>query len=358
MDNNTNLNINKKDFGDVNNKPVFLFTLTNNNNIEISITNYGGTVTSLKVPDKTGQVKDIVLGFNDLKSYLNDHPYFGSIIGRYGNRIANGKFSLNGKEYILAKNNGTNNLHGGIKGFDKQIWNVNEIKDKSSVGIELTYLSKDGEEGFPGNLSVAVTYTINNNNEFRIDYKATTDIVTICNLTNHSYFNLSGEGNGSILDHEVMIKANKYTPINSSLITTGELADVTGTPFDFQTPTPIGKNINEDNLQLKYAGGYDHNYVLDKPKDSKALLLAATVNNPKSGRSMDVLTTEPGIQFYSGNFLDGTLVGKSGKNYNQRYGFCLETQHYPDSPNKPNFPSTILEPGQTYLTSTIYKFYC
>ena len=351
------MQINKKEFGVIDNKIIELYTLTNNNNLELNVTNYGCIVTSIKMPDKTGKIKDIVLGFNDLESYLNDNPYFGCIVGRYGNRIANGKFSLNGNEYTLTQNEGANNLHGGIKGFNKKIWDATEIKNDTSVGIEFKYISKDGEEGFPGNLAITVIYTINDNNEFKIDYKATTDKETICNLTHHSYFNLSGESSGTILDHQIMINANKYTPIGSDLITTGELADVTGTPFDFRTLTTIGNHINDDNTQLKYAGGYDHNWVIDRLEGSKELLLAATVKDPKSGRKMDVLTTEPGIQFYSGNFLDGTLIGKSGLKYQFRSGLCLESQHFPDSPNKPRFPSTTLKPDQTYTTTTIYKFH-
>lgn len=352
------MEVTKKEFGIIENKTISLYTLTNSNGMEMNVTNYGCIVTSIKVPDKNGQINDIVLGFNELKDYLEDNPYFGCVVGRYGNRIANGKFSINGNEYILAQNDGTNNLHGGVKGFNKQVWSADEIKNDTYAGIEFKYLSKDGEEGFPGDLSVTVTYTINDNNEFKIDYKATTDKITICNLTHHSYFNLAGERSGSILDHQILIKANKYTPVDSNIITTGELADVSGSPFDLRVPTTIGNHINDDNPQLKYAGGYDHNWVIDRPDGSKELLLAATVKDPGTGRKMDVLTTEPGIQFYSGNFLDGTLTGKSGLKYQFRSGLCLETQHFPDSPNKPGFPTTILKPGQLYNTSTIYKFYC
>ncbi len=358
MKENINFSIKKTKFGIVESKNIDIYTLTYKNGIEMKVTNYGCIVTSLKVPDKSGNMDDIVLGFNDLQTYLKGHPYFGAIIGRYGNRIANSKFSLKGKVYLLAKNDGPNNLHGGNKGFDKVVWDAIEIKDNKFAGIEFKYLSKDGEEGFPGNLSVTVTYTINDNNEFKIDYKAKTDAITICNLTHHIYFNLSGEGNGSILDHQAMIRSRRFTPIDSTLIPTGELADVTGTPFDFRSSTAIGRHINEDNMQLKYGGGYDHNWILDKLSDSKKVSIAASVYDPKSGRKMDVLTTEPGIQMYSGNFLDGTLIGKSGKKYEKRSGFCLETQHYPDSPNKPDFPTTILEPGRTYSTTTVYKFYC
>jgi aldose 1-epimerase len=355
------LTIEKAPFGTVDGKAVDLYTLTNAKGVEMKVTNYGGTVTSLKIPDKAGQMGDIVLGFSDVSGYvspafLKANPYFGAIIGRYGNRIGGAKFTLEGKECTLAKNNGPNNLHGGVKGFDKLIWDVKEIKGKTSVGLEFTYVSKDGEEGFPGTLTATVTYTLTNSNEFKIDYKATADKPTVCNLTHHSYFNLSGEGSGDILGTEIQLYASKYTPVDSTLITTGEITDVKGTPFDFLKSTPIGTRVNEDNEQLKFGKGYDHNWVIDR-KGSKGLVLAATAYDPKSGRAMDVLTTEPGIQMYVGNFLDGSLVGKGGKNYIHRSGFCLETQHYPDSPNKPKWPSVELKPGQTYKTSTVYKFY-
>jgi aldose 1-epimerase len=354
---NAELKIEKAPFGTVDGKQVELFTLTNAKGIEMKVTNYGAIVTSLKVADKAGTMSDIVLGYNDVASYVKATPYFGCAVGRYGNRIGKAKFTLEGKEYTLAANNGPNNLHGGVKGFDKQIWTAKEIKGKTSVGIEFTYVSKDGEEGFPGTLTTVMTYTLTNNNEFKIDYKATTDKTTICNLTHHSYFNLAGEGNGDILGHEIMIKASKCTPVDSTLITTGELKDVAGTPFDFRKSTAIGLRVNDNDQQLKFGKGYDHNWVLDRPAGSKELLLAATAYEPKSGRAFDVLTTEPGIQLYVGNFLDGTLIGKSGKAYAHRTGFCLETQHYPDSPNKPSFPTTTLKPGETYKTTTVYKFY-
>jgi aldose 1-epimerase len=354
--------IEKAPFGTIDGKQVDLYTLTNSKGVEMKVTNYGGTVTSLKVPDRNGQMADIVLGFNDVSGYtspafLKANPYFGAIIGRYGNRIGGAKFKLDGKECVLAKNNGPNNLHGGAKGFDKVVWEAKEIKGETSVGIAFTYVSKDGEEGFPGTLTTTVTYTLTNDNELKIDYSATTDKTTICNLTHHSYFNLAGEGNGTILDQEIMINASKYTPVDATLITTGKIEDVAGTPFDFRTPTAIGAHVNDSNQQLTYGKGFDHNWVLDRPEGSKDLLLAATAYDPKSGRAFDVLTTEPGIQFYGGNFLDGTLTGKSGKPYPYRSGFCLETQHYPDSPNKPKFPTTTLKPGETYQTTTVYKFY-
>jgi aldose 1-epimerase len=351
------LKIEKGPFGSVDGKSVDLYTLTNDKGMEMKVTNYGCIVTSLKVPDKAGKAGDVVLGYNDVASYVKNNPYFGAAIGRYGNRIGGAKFTLDGKDYLLEKNNGPNSLHGGKKGFDKVIWDAKEVNGKNSVGVEFSYVSKDGEEGFPGNLSIKITYTVTDNNEFKVDYSATTDKTTICNLTHHSYFNLAGEGASDILGHELMIKASKYTPVDSTLITTGELALVAGTPFDFLKPTAIGSRIGVENIQLKYGLGYDHNWVLDRPANSKDLLLAATVAEPKSGRCMDVLTTEPGLQFYSGNFLDGTITGKSGQVYKHRYGFCLESQHFPDSPNKPKFPSTVLKPGETYKTSTVYKFY-
>jgi aldose 1-epimerase len=350
----------KQPFGSVDSVPVDLYTLTNSKGAEMKVMTYGGIVTSLKVPDKAGVMGDIVLGFNDVggytgPAYLKANPYFGAIIGRYGNRIGGAKFTVEGTKCVLAANNGPNSLHGGPTGFHKRIWAAKEVKGQGSVGIELTYTSKDGEEGFPGNLAVAVTYTLTDNNELKIDYKATTDKVTICNLTHHSYFNLSGEGSGDILGTEITIPSSKYTPVDSTLITTGELADVTGTPFDFRTATAIGARVNDSNQQLKYGKGYDHNWVIDRT--GPGLVLCATAYDPKSGRAMDVLTTEPGVQMYVGNFLDGSLTGKSGKVYNFRNAFCLETQHYPDSPNKPAFPSVTLKPGDTYSTSTVYKFY-
>ncbi|MCI0529368.1 MAG: galactose mutarotase, partial [Nitrospira sp.] len=348
------MNIEKQPFGTVDGAAVDLYTLTNDKGVEVKITNYGGTVTSLMVPDRDGKLGDVVLGYDNLEGYLKNNPYFGCIIGRYGNRIGKGKFTLNGVEYTLAQNNGENSLHGGIKGFDKMVWNVKEIKDKDSVGLELTYLSKDGEEGYPGNLSVTVTYTLTNNNELKIDYGATTDKDTVVNLTHHSYFNLAGAGEGDILGHELMINADRFTPVDSGLIPTGELKSVKDTPMDFTQPTAIGARINQEYEQLILGRGYDHNWVLNTKEGS--LTLAASVYEPKTGRVMEVLTTEPGMQFYTGNFLDGSITGKGGKVYNQRFGFCLETQHFPDSPNKSEFPSTTLKAGGKYATTTIYKF--
>ena len=333
-------------------KTVDIYTLTNANGVEARIMTYGGAVVSLKVPDRNGKLGDVVLGYDRLDGYLKNNPYFGSIIGRYGNRIARGRFSLNGREYKLAQNNGENHLHGGIKGFDKVIWKAGEVNSKDGVGLKLTYISKDGEEGYPGNLSVTVTYTLTNNNELMIDYSATTDKETIVNLTHHSYFNLAGEG--SILNHELMINADRFTPVDQGLIPTGELRSVKRTPMDFTQATTIGARIDQPDEQLIAGRGYDHNWVLNR--SDNGLTLAARVYEPVTGRVMEVYTTEPGLQFYSGNFLDGSITGKGGQVYHRRYGFCLETQHFPDSPNKPNFPSTVLKPGEKYSTRTIYKF--
>lgn len=333
---------------------VDLYTLTNQNGLEAAITNYGGIVVRLKTPDRSGQFADIVLGFDTLEDYLKGHPYFGAIIGRYGNRIAKGSFKLNGVEYKLATNNGENHLHGGLKGFDKVVWNARDVSTAEAPALELTYTSKDGEEGYPGTLHVTVVYTLTPANELKIDYAATTDKDTVVNLTNHSYFNLAGQGEGDILGHELMINASRFTPVDAGLIPTGELRSVEGTPFDFRKPVPIGARINQDDQQLKYGKGYDHNFVLDRTGDG--LAFAARVTEPKSGRVMEVYTTEPGIQFYSGNFLDGSIKGKGGKVYQHRYGLCLETQHFPDSPNKPQFPSTVLKPGAKYQSTTVYRF--
>ncbi|HDY89891.1 MAG TPA: galactose mutarotase [bacterium] len=349
------INIEKQNFGKTpDGTPVALYTMLNSNGSEVKITNYGGIVVSVKVPDRNGKTDDVVLGYDTLEEYIKNNPYFGCIIGRYGNRIEKGKFTLNGIEYILAQNNGENHLHGGIKGFDKVVWKTEEKKNEDSVGLKLTYLSSDGEEGYPGNLSVEVVYSFNNNNEFKIEYSATTDKETILNLTQHSYFNLAGAGSGDILEHVLELNADRFTPVDSGLIPTGELKSVRGTPMDFTQPTPIGKRIGQDYEQLLFGKGYDHNWVLNN--DDGALAIAASVYEPTTGRVMEVLTTEPGIQFYSGNFLDGSISGKQGKVYNQRYGFCLETQHFPDSPNKPDFPTTVLKPGKKYMTTTVYRF--
>ncbi len=347
--------IDKQPFGQVEGQNVSLYTLTNSKGITIKATNYGGIVVSILVPDKAGKMNDIALGYSDVAAYVKNNPYFGAIIGRYGNRIRKARFALEGKEYILAANDNGNSLHGGQKGFDKVIWNAKPLSGKNAVGVQFDYRSKDGEEGFPGELKTTVTYWLTDNNEFKIDYRATTNKTTTVNLTHHTYFNLSGEGNGDILGHELMINAEKYTPVDKGLIPTGELAKVEATPMDFRKPTAIGTRIDADFEQLKFGKGYDHNWVL-KRKSVDGLEPAATLYDPKSGRMMEVLTTEPGIQFYSGNFLDGTIMGKSGKPYPLRSGLCLETQHYPDSPNKAAFPSVVLKPGKIYKTSTIYRF--
>lgn len=330
---------------------VDLFTLTNKKGIRISITNYGGIITSVMTPDRSGKMGDIVIGFDSLGGYLQTHPYFGALVGRYGNRIAKGKFSLAGREYNLAVNNGANHLHGGLKGFDKVVWNARESTAADAASLELKYLSKDGEEGYPGNLSVTVTYTLNDKNEFRIDYAATTDKDTVLNLTNHTYFNL--RGTGDILKHEVMLKASKFTPVDIGLIPTGELRNVAGTPFDFNKRTAVGARIDQNDEQLKFGKGYDHNWVLDGQPGT--LRPFAEIYEPTTGRLVSLSTTQPGVQFYTGNFLDGSLTGK-GRTYAFRNGLCLETQHFPDSPNKPNFPTTVLKPGQSYRSTTVWHF--
>jgi aldose 1-epimerase len=349
------MNIDKQAFGKTTEgTSVNLYKLVNAHGLEAKITDYGGIVVSLMVPDRNGKLGDVVLGYNNLDGYLKKNPYFGCIIGRYGNRIGKGKFILNGMEYTLAQNNGENHLHGGIKGFDKVVWNAKEVKNDAGVGLELTYLSKDGEEGYPGNLSVIVTYTLTNNDELKIDYVATTDKDTVVNLTHHSYFNLAGAGVRDILRHELMLDADRFTPVAEGLIPTGELRSVKGTPMDFTQPTAIGARIDQEDEQLRLGKGYDHNWVLNSGGGS--LALAARVEEPATGRVMEVYTTEPGVQFYTGNFLDGSITGKEGKVYQRRYGFCLETQHFPDSPNHPDFPSTVLKPGEKYMQTTIYKF--
>jgi aldose 1-epimerase len=345
--------IEKQSFGTTaDGRSVDLYTLTNANGLEARIMTYGGVVASLRVPDRRGELGDVVLGYDQLDGYLKKGAYLGALIGRYGNRIGNGRFSLEGHEYRLAQNNGENHLHGGLVGFDKVLWTGADGPARDGAGLKLTYLSKDGEEGYPGNLSVTVIYTLTNSNELKISYSATTDKPTVVNLTNHSFFNLAGAGLN--LGHEIMINADRFTPVDKGLIPTGELKSVRGTPMEFKTPTTIGARIDQDYEQLTLAGGYDHNYVLNK-RDSE-LSLAARVYEPGTGRVMEVYTTEPGMQFYSGNFLDGSITGKGGQVYQRRSAFCLETQHFPDSPNKPGFPSTVLKPGQHYSSTTIYKF--
>ena len=330
---------------------VELYTLKNSKGMEADISTYGGVVVSLKVPDRTGKLGDIVLGFDDFQGYLLPPPYFGAIIGRYGNRIGHARFMLDGTEYKLAKNDGENSLHGGKRGFDKVMWHAKPVGGQS---LELTYLSKDGEEGYPGNLNAKVVYTVTDHNELRIEYTATTDKDTVVNLTNHSYFNLAGQGEGDILNHQLTLNADRYTPVDQGLIPTGELRSVVGTPFDFRQPHAIGERIASNDEQIRLGGGYDHNFILNR--SGHGLSLAAKVTDAKSGRVMEVLTTEPAIQFYTGNFLDGAIHGKGGKVYGRRSALCLETQHYPDSPNHPAFPTTELKPGQTYHTTTVYRF--
>ena len=335
-----------------NGQEVHLYTLTNANGLVAKVSTYGALLTEMHVPDRDGQLKDITLGFKDLKSYEADHPYFGATIGRYGNRIAKGTFTLHGKSYTLATNNDANHLHGGLAGFDKKVWEARPLSTEYGSAVALTYTSIDGEEGYPGNLKVEVIYTLTEENELTIDYRAHTDADTVLNLTNHAYWNLAGEGSGAILDHELELMADFYTPVDDTLIPTGEIRSVQGTPLDFTTPTSIGSRMA---LMAGDPGGYDHNFVLRKSGEG-LLEMAARVHEPKSGRVMEILTTEPGIQFYSGNFLDGTLTGKSGGNYEKRHGFCLETQHFPDSPNKPHFPSVLLRSGETYTQRTIHRF--
>jgi aldose 1-epimerase len=331
--------------------PVDLYVLTNAKGMQAKIMTYGAIVTELYTPDRDGKLDDVVLGFDNLKDYLKGHPFFGAVAGRVANRIAKGRFTLDGREYKLATNNGPNHLHGGNKGFDKAVWKAETVKTGDGLAIKLTYVSKDGEEGYPGNLTAVVTYTLTDNNELRIHYQATTDKATPVNLSNHSYFNLEGTKGGNMLGHELMIAADKYTPVDDTLIPTGEIKAVTGTPLDFTTPTPIGARIA---LLKGNPGGYDHNVVLRS--EGKSLSLAVRAYEPKTGRVMEMYTTEPGVQFYTGNFLDGTLKGKGGVVYGKHHGFCLEAQHFPDSVNHPNFPSVILRPGATYSQTTVYKF--
>src|SRR2546429_4378676 len=335
---------------------VSAYTLKNAHGIELQVLDYGGIIVSLRVPDRTGRLGDVVLGFDSLADYQRGSPYFGALIGRYGNRIARGRFTLEGRTYTLATNNGPNHLHGGVRGFDKVVWKVAPFQHADSVGLVLTYTSPDGEEGYPGTLQATVTYTLTDSNQLIFDYHATTDRATPVNLTQHSYFNLAGDGKGDILGHVVTLNADRFTPVDSTLIPTGEIPSVAGTPFDFRAPTAIGARIEPHDQQLRYVPGYDHNFVLNKSGDGHEPTFAARVYEPGSGRVMEIYTTEPGLQFYSGNFLDGTLHGKQGVVYRRRSGFAMETQHFPDSPNKPTFPSTALRPGESYHSRTIYKF--
>ena len=339
-------------------RETHLYILRNARGFEADISDYGGAVVRLLAPDKQGKLADVVLGFGSVEPYPKQSPYFGALIGRVGNRIAHGRFTLDGKTYTLATNNRPGGvpctLHGGWVGFDKVIWASEPTTRDGQPALRLHYTSRDGEEGFPGSLKVEIVYSLTADDGLRIDYGATTDQATPVNLTNHSYFNLAGEGNGTILEHELTIHARRYTPVDKGLIPTGEIAPVAGTPFDFNAPHAIGERVNADHEQLRRGGGYDHNFVLDAQDGT--LALAASVYEPKSGRKLEVLTTEPGLQFYCGNFLDGKLTGKSGKNYVHRGGFCLETQHYPDSINHPSFPTTVLRPGQIHRSTTVYRF--
>ncbi|MFT3783208.1 MAG: aldose epimerase family protein [Nibricoccus sp.] len=345
--------VTSKPFGTVDGKPVELYTLRNDKGAEATITNYGGIVVSLMMPDRNGKMIDVVQGYDKVEDYVAKTPYFGALIGRYGNRIAKGEFTLDGKTYKLAGNDNGNALHGGNKGFDKVIWTAKPVESKHGAALELHYLSKDGDEGYPGNLDVTATYTLTNHDELRVDFKAKTDKATPVNLTHHSYFNLSGEG--TILDHLLTINSDKTTPVDKGLIPTGELKSVEGTPFDFRKPIAIGARIDDPDTVLQYGPGYDHNWVVNQKKAGE-LGFQARVESPKSGIVLEVLSTEPAVQFYAGNFLDGTIKGKYGQVYQKRSGFCLEPQHYPDSPNHPNFPNTILKPGEAYTNTIVYKF--
>jgi aldose 1-epimerase len=347
--------IDKKLFGTLpDGGKIYSYTLKNSSGMKAEIIEFGAIVRTLFVPDRSGKFSDIVLGYDDLSGYENGSSYLGAIVGRYGNRIAKGKFTMDGKEYQLTVNSGTNHLHGGAKGFDKVLWKAEPVESKTDPALKLTYVSKDGEEGYPGTVTVTVTYTVTKDNELRIDYEGTTDKTTILNPTHHSYFNLTGDFTKKILDHELMIKADTLTPVDANLIPSGELKKVEGTPFDFRRPEKIGARINEKDEQLRFGIGYDHNWVLNDY--SKNVRLSAAVYDPQSGRYMEVLTDQPGLQFYSGNFLDGTAKGKDGILYAHRTGLCLEAQLFPDSPNKKNFPSAVLKPGEVYHQTTIYKF--
>ncbi len=350
----TAMPLSKAEFQDtVAGKTTDLFILKNKNNVQAAITNYGGRVVGLWIPDKNGKMTDVVVGFSDVDTYVNStEPYFGATIGRYGNRIAKGKFSIEGKEYSSSANNGVNMLHGGKNGFQSVVWDANQSADNT---LELTYLSKDMEEGFPGNLDVKVTYTLTDDNELKIDYQATTDKKTVVNLTNHAFFNLNGEGSGDILNHVLQIDADAYTPVDATLIPTGKLEPVQGTPFDFRKATAIGARVKEENEQLKNGAGYDHNYVLNKGT-STGLVKVASVTGDQSGIIMEILTDQPGLQFYCGNFMASKNTFKGGSKDDFRTAFCLETQHFPDSPNQPTFPSTLLNPGETYKSTSVYKF--
>lgn len=342
-----------EEFGHLpNGTQVDLYTLANTAGMQMKVTNYGGIMTSIIVPDRYGKMADVVLGFDELQGYLQEHPYFGALVGRYANRIANGTFTIGSKTYHLPKNNGPNTLHGGLVGFDKKIWSAQSLEREDAVGIHLSDVSPDGEEGFPGNLTVNAQYWLTDNNEVVFEYQATTDQPTVCNLTNHSYFNLAGAGSGSIFHHQLQLNASHYTPVDKHMIPTGKLESVEGTPFDFRKPMAVGMHINEQHPQLLLGKGYDHNFVLDDPAELKKL---GSLFEPGSGRLMEIWTTEPGVQIYTSNFLEET-IGKQGKKYGQYDAICLETQHFPDAPNQPKFPSTLLKPGENYYSKTVYKF--
>ncbi|MDT0649499.1 aldose epimerase family protein [Autumnicola edwardsiae] len=347
--------IEKSDFGTTpQGEQVEMYTLKNTGGMEVKIITYGGRITSLKAPDKNGDYEDVVLGFDTIEQYSEDNPYFGALVGRYGNRIAGGKFSLDGEEYELAQNNGENHLHGGEKGFDKVIWDATPEEGENSSSLKLTYTSEDMEEGYPGKLETTVTYTLTDDNSLDVKYEATTDKKTIVNLTQHAYFNLSGDFSETILDHIVTINADQFVPVDESLIPTGEIREVAGTPFDFREPKAVGEEINADNEQIMRGGGYDHNWVLNN-QDS-GMRMAASAYEPDSGRFLEVFTDEPGMQLYTGNFLNGSLPAQGGGNYEKRTGICFETQHYPDTPNQEGFPSVVLEPGEKYTSNTSFRF--
>jgi aldose 1-epimerase len=335
-------------------KAVEVYTLTNSRGMQVRAITYGAIIQSIRVPDRAGRMADVTLGFDSLQGYLGDSPYFGAVVGRYANRIARGRFTLEGRTYRLAVNNGPNSLHGGLKGFDKVVWEAKSFQRGDTVGVEFLHTSPDGDEGYPGTLRVSVTYTLTPGNQLEVEYRAKTDRATPVNLSQHSYFNLAGEGSGNILRDVLTIDADRYTPVDSTLIPTGELASVAGTPFDFRKPTPIGQRIDQADPQLTYGKGYDHNFVLNRSESG--LVHAVRVFDPESGRTLDISTTEPGLQFYSGNFLDGSIKGKSGHVYSHRGALVLETQHFPDSPNHPDFPSTLLNPGREYHSKTVFAF--
>ena len=348
--------IGESSFGELEDgRQVRLFTLRNTLDTTVEIMDLGGIIVSLETADANGNPADITTGFDNPQQYFAGSGYMGAVVGRYANRIANGRFSLDGQQYALAANNGNNAIHGGLVGFDKRIWQASYNANRNEANLRLSLISEDGEEGFPGTLTAAVTYTLNDENQLIIDYAATTDKATIVNLTNHAYFNLDGQGAGSILDHEILINADRYTPINDESIPTGEIAAVAGTPLDFRTPKTIGQDIEADHQQISFGSGFDHNFIINNSTPGE-LVLAASVRSPETGRTLTVYTDQPGMQFYTGNFLNGALVGKAGAVYARRSAFCLETQHYPDSPNKPNFPTTVLRPGEQYSTRTIFEF--